>query len=305
MLFRSESFGYGTARVAKYLLPEFAGAHLRTIPLRLVTTSALNRRIQTRLGSLAVADHGCGRPLMLWPSLFSDHRLYDHLPGCLGEGWRVIRVDGPGFGGSAPPQGDVQPAEYASVIDGLLDALGVKRTIFAGCSWGGQIAAHLGAGGSDRISGVLMMNTPLEPSRGRDSFTVLGTRWLGNTGFWGAGVARSMFSPASRARHPERVEAFVGAFRTFERRAAAQTARTVLERSPGLLEVLPRMRVPATILLGAEDRLYPVERMLPIAQRAPGARVEVLPACGHLAPIEAPEAVVAALTELVVRAHMV
>jgi pimeloyl-ACP methyl ester carboxylesterase len=75
-------------------------------------------------------------------------------------------------------------------------------------------------------------------------------------------------------------------------------AVTALTRFPGLGEVLPRLAVPTTILMGAEDRLYPVERMRPFAALAPNATLEVVPSCGHLAPLEAPEAVVAALEAL-------
>ena len=38
--------------------------------------SPIQRRIPTRVGTLAVADHGSGTPVVLWPSLFSDHRLF-------------------------------------------------------------------------------------------------------------------------------------------------------------------------------------------------------------------------------------
>jgi pimeloyl-ACP methyl ester carboxylesterase len=39
--------------------------------------------------------------------------------------------------------------------------------------------------------------------------------------------------------------------------------------------------------------------MRPFAMLAPNATLEVVPSCGHLAPLEAPEAVVAALKGLV------
>ena len=263
-----------------------------------MTTPSHLRRVSTHVGSLAIADEGAGTPVVLWPSLFSDHRLYALVAPLLGEGWRTIRIDGPGFGQSDAPRREVQPDAYADVVVDLLDALGLERAFIAGCSWGGQIAAHLGVKAPDRVLGVLMMNTPLGPSLGGHAFEVWGTRWFGATEFWGNGVARSMFSPASRKAHPERVRAFVSAFRSFDKAAAAVTVRTVLTRSAGLREVLPRLTVPTTILMGAEDRLYPVERMRPFAALAPNATLEVVPLCGHLAPLEAPEAVVAALKGL-------
>ncbi len=264
-----------------------------------MTTPSHLHRIPTRVGALALVDEGAGAPVVLWPSLFSDHRLYAPLAPLLGEGWRTIRIDGPGFGLSDAPRSEVQPDAYADVVLDLLDALGLERAFIAGCSWGGQIAAHLGVRAPDRVRGVLMMNAPLGPSLGGHAFEMWGTRWFGATEFWGNGVARSMFSPASRKAHPERVRAFVSAFTSFDKAAAAVTVRTVLTRFAGLGEVLPRLTVPTTILMGAEDRLYPVEHMRPFAALAPNATLEVVSSCGHLAPLEAPEAVVAALKGLV------
>jgi pimeloyl-ACP methyl ester carboxylesterase len=257
------------------------------------------RRVPTRVGAIAIADEGAGTPVVLWPSLFSDHRLYAPLLPLLGDRWRTIRIDGPGFGQSDAPLGEVQADVYADVVLEILDALGLEQAFVAGCSWGGQIAAHLGVKAPARVRGVLIMNAPLGPSLGGHAFEVLGTRWFGGTAFWGNGVARSMFSPASQKAHPERVRAFASAFTSFDKAAAAVTARTVLTRFPGLDDVLPRLAVPTTILMGAEDRLYPVERMRPFAALAPQAKLEVVPSCGHLAPLEAPEAVAAALESLV------
>ena len=69
-------------------------------------------------------------------------------------------------------------------------------------------------------------------------------------------------------KYSERVREFVSAFPSFDRIAATTTVRTVMTRFPGLGEVLPRLSVPATILMGAEDRIYPVENMRPFANLA-------------------------------------
>ena len=263
-----------------------------------MTTPSRLQRISTRVGALALADDGAGTPVVLWPSVFSDHSLYAHMMPLLGDGWRTIRIDGPGFGQSDAPRGEVQPDRYADVVLEVMDALGLERVLVAGCSWGGQIAAHLGVKAPERVGGVLLMNTPLGPSLGGHAFQVGGTRWFGATKFWGNGVARSMLSPASQKAHPERFRAFASACTIFDKAAAAVTVRTVMTRFGGLGEVLPRLAVPTTILMGAEDRLYPVERMRPFTALAPNAKVEVVPSCGHLSPLEAPEAVVAALQGL-------
>lgn len=263
-----------------------------------MTTIAINRRIPTSVGVLALADEGTGVPVVMWPSLFSDHRLYAHVRAGLGDRWRCLRVDGPGFGASDPPAADVQPEHYAKAVFELMDALGLERAIIAGCSWGGQVAAHAGVLMPQRVIGVLMMNTPLDPSISGHVAQVWGTRMLGNTRFWGRGVARAMLAQPTVETHPERATAFVDAFTSFDRRAAMTTVRTTLTRFPGLGDVLPELQVPTVILMGALDTQYPIETSLPTARRAISAHIEVVPNCGHLAPIEAPDIVASALRKL-------
>lgn len=265
-------------------------------------SSSGQRRVATRVGSIAVADGGTGATVVFWPSLFSDHRLFDHVCALLTAGWRTLCIDGPGFGCSDPPRGDVQADVYADTVLDVLDALGIDAAFVAGCSWGGQVAVHAGVRHPRRVRGVLAMNMPLEASRGGAALEALGTRWLGATEFWGRGVVRAMVSEASQRTYPERVRDFVAAFRGFDGRPAATTVRTVMSRFPGMEAVLPRLAVPATLLYGAEDRLCPVERIRPRAGLAPTAKLEIVPACGHLAPLEAPEAVVAALHALAANA---
>ena len=149
--------------------------------------------------------------------------------------------DGPGFGRSDAPRGDVQPERYAGAVVDLLDELGIEAAVLAGCSWGGQVAAHTGVQYPDRVTAVLMMNTPLAASLGGHHMQVVGTRAVGSTAFWGKGVARSMIAAPTWQAHRDRVDAFVSAFRSFDRAAATSTVRTVLTRSQGLAAVLPEL----------------------------------------------------------------
>ena len=66
-----------------------------------------------------MADHGEGIPVVMWPSLFSDHRFFALVVEELGDGWRTIRVDGPGFGESDAPKGTEQAGDYT--VTGTVD----------------------------------------------------------------------------------------------------------------------------------------------------------------------------------------
>ena len=258
----------------------------------------VNRRIPTSVGTLALADEGSGVAVICWPSLFADHHFYALLRDALGDGWRCIRIDGPGFGQSDPPQDGVQPEQYADAVVNVMDSLGIERAIVVGCSWGGQVATHVGVRHPERVIGVVMANVPMSPSIGGHRMQVIGTRLMGSTRFWGRGVARAMLAEPTKAAHPERVEAFVSAFPSYDARAAATTVRTTMTRFPGLSDALLQLKVPTVILMGDQDRLYPVESAMPLARLAPRAGIQVIAQCGHLAPLEAPSAVAEAVRSL-------
>jgi pimeloyl-ACP methyl ester carboxylesterase len=62
--------------------------------------------------------------------------------------------------------------------------------------------------------------------------------------------------------------------------------------APGydLLPKLRRLAMPSLVIRG-EDDFVPVEVSAHIAEAIPGARLAVLPRCGHFSYLEAPEAV--------------
>ncbi len=252
-------------------------------------------RVQTTLGSIAFSDRGAGVPIILWPSLFTDHRIFDAMILPLVEaGWRTIAVDGPGFGVSDPPHGLVQPEIYADLVIEIADRLELPEIAFAGCSWGGLIGAHLGVRHADRVRSLVLMNTPFLPSRGGHLVEFLGAKFAVKSKAVANGVAHSMLSPSTLA-HPDLVERFTSPFASFEGKGAALTVDVTLRHSEGLEKVMPDLRVPTTIVLGQEDKLYPSEDMLPVATLTPDVKIVVVPNAGHIIPLEAPDAAVAAI----------
>jgi pimeloyl-ACP methyl ester carboxylesterase len=59
--------------------------------------------------------------------------------------------------------------------------------------------------------------------------------------------------------------------------------------------LLPGIRCPTLVLVGEQDVLTPPELAREIADGIPGARLEIVPECGHLSTLERPEAVNRAL----------
>jgi pimeloyl-ACP methyl ester carboxylesterase len=61
--------------------------------------------------------------------------------------------------------------------------------------------------------------------------------------------------------------------------------------------MLSGIRQPALVIVGREDALTPVKEMRALAERMPAARFVEIADAGHMAPLENPEAVNAAIRE--------
>jgi pimeloyl-ACP methyl ester carboxylesterase len=84
---------------------------------------------------------------------------------------------------------------------------------------------------------------------------------------------------------------------TFRRQSLA------LRDRPDSLQTLAEIDCPALFLCGQEDLLCPPEWHEQMAATMPRADLLVLSRCGHLSPLEAPDAVTAALEHLLGRTH--
>src|SRR6185369_2316123 len=80
--------------------------------------------------------------------------------------------------------------------------------------------------------------------------------------------------------------------------AFVRQMRAIISR-PDSRPLLSSIRCPTMVLVGAEDVSTPVALNKEIADGIPGAKLVVVPDCGHLSTLEQPEAVNAALVEWV------
>jgi pimeloyl-ACP methyl ester carboxylesterase len=194
---------------------------------------------------------------------------------------RVITPVHPGFGGTARPDWLTDVPTLAQVYVRLLDELGLEDVTVAGNSIGGWIAAEMALLGSDRISGVVLVNAagihvPGHPVA--DPFTLTP-----------AELSALSFHDADRFRIDPS---------TFsdEQRAAAATNRAALRvyagphamADPTLRERLAKVTVPVLVAWGESDQVVDMEYGRAYAAAIPDAEFEILPRTGHMPPIETP-----------------
>jgi len=124
-------------------------------------------------------DEGSGPPILLIHGSLGDTRDWDGWVARLAPRYRVIRLDLPGFGLS----GEIANGNYSidrsqSLIDGLMDQLGIERFAIAGVSYGGPIAFRYAATRTDRVTALIIMNSagvefgkqPVDPKTGGKVF---------------------------------------------------------------------------------------------------------------------------------------
>ncbi|MET9497647.1 alpha/beta fold hydrolase [Streptomyces sp. NPDC006552] len=232
--------------------------------------------------------------LILGPSLGTTWHMWDRQVPELARQWRVFRFDLPGHGGApAHPVGSV--AGLADRLLATLDAAGVQRFGYAGCSLGGAIGAELALRHPQRVASLALIAA--SPRFGTaDEFRQRGV------------IVRSNgLDPIARTS-PERW--FTSGF------AAAQPAITdwavqmVRTTDPGcyiaacealaafdIRAELGAIGVPTLVLVGSEDQVTGPAQARTLVAGIPDARLAVVPGASHLAPVEQP----AAVTDLLVR----
>ncbi|MCA3227382.1 MAG: alpha/beta fold hydrolase [Burkholderiales bacterium] len=256
-------------------------------PASFEATTMTTRLVPTQLGRLAVHTAGDSGPVVLfWPAVFSDSTIYRAQVEALRGRYRLILIDGPGFGASEAPREPFTMEACADAAAEVLQQLDVQRVAWVGTSWGGIVGVHFAVRHPQMVRGLALMNTPFDmPAEGpgfSDRMVVWGARWIGNTDLYANGVARSFFPASWRDSHPDELAAFVATLKTPNKQGMAIAGRSVLLDRASVLPLLPQIKAPTVVVAGELDALYPAPTLKAAADRIPGARFVEIPGGGHI-----------------------
>jgi pimeloyl-ACP methyl ester carboxylesterase len=218
-----------------------------------------------------------------------------------GAGYRAIAPDALGFGRSEKPGGAAYSLRsYAELYAGLLDAFEVEQAAVVGHSMGGKYALATTIVHPARVSRLLIadsegfMQIPLFMRKG-GSLPFLGEAILALTA-QPALIRMQLggaFANPGRYVTPELVErgratlADPGVRQTMLALSRNYEANDL--KGSGLWPRLAKIRCPTLIVWGAEDRMFPARYAKDALAAIPGARLVVIPNCGHFPQIEAAE----------------
>ncbi|HUF56349.1 MAG TPA: alpha/beta hydrolase [Thermohalobaculum sp.] len=187
---------------------------------------------------------------------------------------------------------DVGRDDTLAAMAWRLLAAAPERFVIAGLSMGGMVAMEAMAAAPERIAAAVLMDTDPLPAREKErAFREDQRKLVAGEGLEAAirPFAERFFGhdPAAAGRHLDDVVARMAAapVEVYERQALA------LDTRREMVPELARFVGPVAVIVGADDVICPPKVHGPLAGALPAARLSVLPGVGHLACIEAPEAV--------------
>jgi pimeloyl-ACP methyl ester carboxylesterase len=248
---------------------------------------------------------GAGVPLVLLHAFPLDSRMWSAVVDLLPPGLPVLAADLPGLGASGTA--DLPEPSLDATADALADALagaGHARVAVAGLSMGGYVALALVERHPDLVVGLGLLDTKAtaDPEEARanrlrvaDAVTAAGT--VDEV----LPLATALLGDPARARSEvvDRVRAWIGE----QDPAGVAWSQRAMAARPDRTGVLAAFDGPVLVLVGEQDGPTPVDVARSTAALA-GTDAVVLPGAGHLTAVESPEAVAAALAELVGRVEL-
>jgi pimeloyl-ACP methyl ester carboxylesterase len=251
------------------------------VPIVSTSTGAIFYLKRGNTGPSMICVHGAGGTHNHW-----GYQLRD-----LSDVAQVYTLDLLGHGRSAPPGRD-SIAGYAEVVLAFMDGLGLGRAVLVGHSMGGAIALQVALDAPERVIGLGLVGAG---GRMRVAPAIL-------DGLSGDRLAtiRTIVEYAYAPDAPERLRR--------QAEAAYALCDPIVYRGDYLacdaFDVLSRLSeidCSTAIICGTTDRLTPPKYAEALRDRIRGSTLTLVADAGHMAPIERPAEVSAALRELIVR----
>ena len=227
---------------------------------------------------------GAGRPLLLLNSVGCDLSLWDGVMPHL-AGFRVLRMDMRGHGGSDSPEGDYSLDQLADDALCVLDAAGEDRAAICGLSLGGMTALSMALRAPERVSALVLACTSAAMNPEIWNARAATVRRQGMGAIAETVMAR-FFTETFREDHPDTVEDVRARFLKTDPSGYANCCAAI--RDMALLGRISTITALTLVIAGDHDVATPFSgHGDKIQERIAGARAAKMP-CGHLAPVELP-----------------
>ena len=235
---------------------------------------------------IAYEERGHGEPLLLIHGLAYDRHGWGPLPDLLAADFRVVLVDNRGVGASDAPEGPYTVPMLAADAVAVLDDAGIERAHVFGVSLGGFIAQEVALTYPERVRKLVLGSTspggpdayPM-PARGVEAFRNFqtldreaGLRLMAENSLGESGVReRPELADEIYAYRLERAPSL-----------AAWQAQFAASRAWDALGRISAISAPTLVFHATADTVIDSRNGELLAERIPGARLQLIPDRGHL-----------------------
>jgi pimeloyl-ACP methyl ester carboxylesterase len=231
-------------------------------------------------------------PVVLLPGLLCDAYVWEEQKAALeADGHPVFVTDFFGFD------------SFGAMAEMVLERVPFDRFALAGHSMGARVAMEVVRKAPGRIARLALMDTGIHPTRAGEAAARGALVELARKEGMAALAARWLPPMVHPDRHHDAV--LMAPLTAMVQRASpeifARQQHALLNR-PDTAEALASVRGPALALVGRHDLWSPVSQHEDIVAAIPGARLAVIEDSGHMATVERPEAVTAAMRDWLDRA---
>ena len=251
------------------------------------------QRLRSDDAEIVYEVRGSGPPVVLLHPFPSHHEFWYPIAPALESRFSLILPDLRGHGDSDAGEGPALMQKHARDIEKLLDAVGIRKAAFVGCSIGGYIMFESWRRFRERMTALVLCDTRPQPdtvearaNRLKNAATV---SEQGTEPFL-EGMIPKLMGATTVTTRPDLVE---GA-RAMMRKMSAEDINLVLlgmAERPDSVADLKTINVPTLIVIGEEDGFSTPADGEFMRQNIAGSQLKVIPKAGHYAPWEQPEAV--------------
>jgi pimeloyl-ACP methyl ester carboxylesterase len=242
------------------------------------------RSIQVFGQTIKYYDLGDGPPLLLVHGLGAEADVWAYCLEPLSQSYRVIALDLLGFGRSSKPLINYRVATFVEVLDRFLHTLEISQLSVVGNSLGGWISAAFALRFPERVT-KLVLNDAIGIAAGAEEVPIdfrpsslQNMRDVLEFMFYDKTLASDGLVEAAYEFHLERNDG----------PTIAVLLEAIHQRLDFLDGELARLKVPTLLVWGDSDRVSPLSVAQNYQRLIPGAKLEVIPQCGHIPPLEKP-----------------
>ncbi len=234
---------------------------------------------------------GAGPPLVFVHGAADDSRVWQPQLAGLADEFTVVAWDEPGAGRSSDVPAGFGLADYADCLAELIEAIALGRAYVAGLSWGGTVVQELYRRRPDLVATLILIDT-YAGWKGSLATEEVRSR---------VAAARQMLAAPAAEFDPTFPGLFAGEppieFVALLEQIAAGVRPHSLETQLRVMadadqrDLLPHIAVPTLLIWGELDVRSPLSVAHQFEQAIPDTTLVVIPDCGHVSNLEAPDQV--------------